>query len=444
MLRYSATKIYRAIVSARRATVPAVVVRRAHVHYKFPGNPKVPYQYKFPGCVTIPPCYKFPTLPTRSQHYEFPSSANILSRYRLPSHISTPKRYELPNNMHVRFFSSVQENEDNKQETLLFKILFCLAVYEITAISLFVYEHLHNKYMDKEKLKSIGEETDLFFANYILPPYDYVDTEIQPIHYESCSKKFPYSQDGIIIIDGGIKESTWDDFIYQYHQAICGNMDDHICSIKKSSIPITIIIRSTGGACRPTRKIINVLQQHKGHITCYIHEFANSCGTMIAFCANTVRMKPNYYVSPIDAQISLDEMNTSCIDLKEKKTKDFIHVSEILVFKRELSSNYVQESIKKIKESNEPDKLLIWHEPVFTILSLITFDSVRWFFHKHNITDRLKKIKFCKLFLNDNVSHYAKFQYDDIKDLGLNIDVSPYESRINKIIRDQFLFFYED
>jgi len=119
---------------------------------------------------------------------------------------------------------------------------------------------------------------------------------------------------GIVIIDGIFDEQMETNFFYQYYNNVGINNIEGI----NLSNPLTIIVRSFGGSGYSLEKIMNVLKKHRGYKTCYIHEYAFSCGTIVALSCDKVYMKKTDWISPIDTQFPSFFGSTSILKLYEQ------------------------------------------------------------------------------------------------------------------------------
>jgi hypothetical protein len=228
------------------------------------------------------------------------------------------------------------------------------------------------------------------------------------------SDKYP-ALNGYIIINGNFDEEMVASFSYQYYNINGGNFNK----------PLTIIIRSFGGYTISLQKIFDILKNHQGIKTCYIHEYAFSCGTILALSCDIIYMKKKDVLSPIDTQ---QPTIFGCISILKSCEEKRIDISSV--------------EANMISIGSDNDEILN--------CASINMTFIKYIMNKHKIYESLKQTLFMGIFMNPKFLHNEIFTYDDIKDIGFSInyvDGSCYSTDINAIIRRFFnpnlgKFFY--
>lgn len=179
-------------------------------------------------------------------------------------------------------------------------------------------------------------------------------------------------------------------FIKQYHDIICDKRNTHICLLNRwKEKNIKIHLNTFGGSAFFCDIICNILMKHKGKTVAYVKD-AFSAGAKIALSCDLIEMDKNSRLSPIDGQI-----------------KKYLFCGEFV-------------SCLKIVE--KPFRM--------NLLTLLLSGYSAFYFEyidRNLIKDLIKKHKeiniklFRELFLNFDVKHTTFYNYNDVKNLGLNI-----------------------
>ncbi|AYV83221.1 MAG: hypothetical protein Hyperionvirus5_27 [Hyperionvirus sp.] len=173
--------------------------------------------------------------------------------------------------------------------------------------------------------------------------------------------------------------------------------------IQNDKEPLTIIIRSEGGQSEPTNDILKILDNHSGIKLCYIHEYALSAGTVIAFHCDKIFMEKNSMLSPIDPWIRFSQF-----DVPHSVLEDFAPL--------ELDSE-TYEYVMQLYHESQKDL-----QTIFSIKKLNT----------------QQQNEFKQLFFDINVPHNTIYSPSELVHLGLNITIGLH-SDIYDIINDRFI-----
>lgn len=236
---------------------------------------------------------------------------------------------------------------------------------------------------------------------------------------------------GYIIIDDDIDFDQALNFRYQYHREVCKEPNhnnkckifSHYTSImnckprtpemineikEQLSVPLTIIIRSSGGHYLASKMITQLLDDHQGHKTCYIDNYAFSAGSVIAMHCQQIKMNSKSMLSPIDTQYSIND----------DKSFSYLQLLNDVI----LCARYDIEYEDVIKTCQKDEKHARF------ILQI----------HKSKVPVR----RFKKKFMSLEADHHEKeYSYNDIKHLGLNILFGEFPLDIRRVIYNHFIFY---
>ncbi|AYV82438.1 MAG: hypothetical protein Hyperionvirus1_17 [Hyperionvirus sp.] len=267
---------------------------------------------------------------------------------------------------------------------------FFLLVSSVTMFRQFMKQRKpHNLSSANRPLVNFINSTDPFDFNDDMEAVDEEGVKVDKISPRTYIDSKADQKQNVLIIDGAIGPALFKRFEAEYK------------SIGKTDKPLTLIIRSRGGAAFETLKFINILQKHKGKLTCYIHEYAMSAGTIIALMCDQIYLA-NGCISPIDCQpFGLPVFKL----LMNRYYKKF--------FSNSFHYKYLETSYK--------GNILIANH-IAAVHSL----------------NRDQYTKFLDLFINVNVMHQTPYYFKDIRDLGLKINNDRFPEEIGVIIRREF------
>ena len=209
-----------------------------------------------------------------------------------------------------------------------------------------------------------------------------------------------------IFIDGNIDSNMVDDFSNQYQGILALKTPDVDFKV---DIDINIIIRSFGGDDWSVLKIINIIAQHRGKFTCWIHQYVRSCGTLIALSCNNIILRNNSKLTPIHKIVP---------------------------------GNYYRISrysfLKLVTDKDLCKKLGVEYRMV-DLQYRCFIHIVRYIIKKHNIERRDLMFLFCNIFMNDKIKPTRILKYQDFKEISLQIQTMvDFGSEVELNISDKF------
>lgn len=236
-----------------------------------------------------------------------------------------------------------------------------------------------------------------------------------------------------ICIDGLIDRMAVIDFERQY----------------KNHCNIDLIIRSTGGPSYCSQQITNILHKHTGIVSCYIHSYAWSAGTIIAMWCDNIYIKNSYSVSPIDTIYNNSSYSRLCETTHSDSNFDRYNTFYELYCEKDLDiftayvnpttltncddlyNDHSSNQIKFLKNSTNTINYGVSQMYKEYLRDIMSHEFI---INKHRLPRHLFLSKFC----NSNISHNTTYFKKHLAGLNMFKWVDTYPSHVENIIKKKF------
>lgn len=165
--------------------------------------------------------------------------------------------------------------------------------------------------------------------------------------------------------------------------------------------PIDLILHTTGGSSTNSKIMIDTLLNHKGPIRAYIPFEAYSAGTLIALTADELHIHTLAHLSKIDSQMVIDRQLENGIPVGLMRT------------------------VKKINSIHSRLAEQFYNDDLCTLAAIF----------KKGTYDKYQQTQIINYLVNGSTSHGYPLSFNEIKEIGLNID-NNIPSIIEEILRE--------